>query len=584
MEADDFVTKANLSQQVEALQTGAYTAVELMAAHLDRIHAYDQQGPTLNGLVRLNPHALSEAERADQLRQQGAPCGPLHGVTVLVKDNYLTHDMPTSAGSVQLAAFQPKHDAAQVQALRNAGAIVLGKTTLHELSSGITTHASLSGQTRNALNTRYNPGGSSGGSAVAVAAAFAPVALGTDTSGSIRIPASFQGLYGLRPTLGRFSTAGVIPLCPSFDTVGPIARTPYDLATILDVMILTTGYAPAHYVQNLCHSAVEPLRVGILQELHHNSDPQVAHMMNQALHTLQALHATLVPVSLPEVTTLLPRTNLSDVECAQALQQFFAATSAPLHSLKHLMEEGGYYHAQHALFQRRATPAAYAIEHNMRTAVSQLRSQLAQLMQSHKLDVLAYPSCSALPAPLGRAQTGSNGLLSAVSGHPALSMPVGISKDGCAIGMELLALPHHEQLLLNLAHTWHQRVHPAFYGTTFLPPLSQQTTEQRYVIHAGICSFQLRCLTELNQARLCFFYDAIQAPEKALALNLEIYEHNQWLALDTLYTPYKNGLAPYHYNLTLYTWQALREGRLRLRAFAQQAELGGDGVILETPR
>lgn len=580
MAVDDFVIKASLSQQVEALQTGAYTAVELMTAHLDRIHAYDQQGPTLNSLIRLNPQAQAEAERADQQRQQGDPCGPLHGVAVLVKDNYLTHDMPTSAGSVQLAAFQPKHDAAQVQALRNAGAIVLGKTTLHELSSGITTHASLSGQTRNALNTRYSPGGSSGGSAVAVAAAFAPIALGTDTSGSIRIPAAFQGLYGLRPTLGRFSTAGVVPLCPSFDTVGPIARTPCDIATMLDVMTLTTGHTPAHYVRNLCHPALAPLRIGVLQELHHNHDPQVAHVMDQALQALQTLHVTLVPVSLPEITSLLPRTNLSDVECAQALQQFFAVTSAPLHSLNHLMEEGGYYHAQHALFQRRATPETYAAEHSMRAAVSLLRSQLAQLMQSHKLDALAYPSCSALPAPLGRAQTGANGLLSAVSGYPALSMPAGISKDGCAVGMELLALPHHEQLLLNLAHTWHQHVHPAFYGATFLPSLSQQATEQRYVVHAGHCTFQLRCLTERKQARLRFFCDAIQAPEKALALNLEIYEHGQWLALDTLYTPYKSGLAPYHYDLTLYTWQALCEGRLRLRAFAQQAELGGDGVTL----
>lgn len=581
MAVEDFVTQASLSQQVEALQSGAYTAVELMCAHLDRIHAYDQQGPCLNSLIRLNPHAVAQAEYADQQRQQGRSCGPLHGVAVLVKDNYLTRTMPTSAGNVQLASFQPQQDADQIVALQKAGAIILGKTTLHELSSGITTHASLSGQTRNALHKSYSPGGSSGGSAVAVAAAFAPVALGTDTSGSIRIPAAFQGLYGLRPTLGRFSTAGVVPLCPSFDTVGPLARTPQDLARVLDVLALNPGHPAAHYVQQLHRGTLPPLRIGVVHELNQSNDPQVAQIMDQTLHALQTLHATLLPVQLPELHALLPRTNLSDIECAPALQQFFSANNAPLQSLPHLLAEGGYYHAQQALFQRRATPESGLSSHSMHAAVALLRSQLAALMQSQRLDALVYPSCSMLPAPLGRAQTGANGLLSAVSGYPAITLPAGISKDGSAIGIEVLTTPNGEPQLLSLAQAWHQHVQPAFLGATFLPSLRHTPHTQRYVVSANACHVTLRCQVERAHARLLFYCDNLEAPERLLAVNLEIHEHGQWLALDTLYTPYKGWPEPYHYNLTLYNWQALCEGRLRLRAFALQAELGGEGVTLQ---
>lgn len=587
MTAGEFVTEASLDQQIEALSNGSLTAADAVQAYLDRIDAYDQQGPCLNSLVRVNPNALEEARTADLRRRQGQPLGPLHGVAVMVKDNYLTRDMPTSAGSVALASFQPDEDAAQVRALKQAGAIILGKTTLHEFSSGVTTWASMSGLSRNALNRLHTPGGSSGGSAAAVAASFAAAALGTDTSGSIRIPAAFQALYGLRPTVGRFSKDGVVPLCPSFDTVGPIARTPGDLARLLDAMALGPDQAAVSYHQHLqamAHGSMATLRIGVLNELNADADPQVGRVIEEALRTLRAMRAmraTILPASLPGLDEQLPQANLTDLECADALRTFLVRHAAPMQSLPQLMEQGGYHHLQHALFQRRAFPENGRPILEARAAAAKVREQLAALMRSERLDALLYPSCRMLPAPLGRQQTGGNGMLSAVSGYPAITLPAGIGQDGSAIGLELLAAPHRESLLLKIAQQWHQTVQPAFQGAAFLPPLPITDAGREYRVRAGGSEYAVHCLLQRAQARLTFEARCQGGPTQALALNLEMLEHGQWLALDTLHTDYRSAPRPHHHGLTLHTWRALNESRLRLRAFARGAEWGGEGVVLD---
>ena len=224
--------------ELQAAQTdGRVTSRGLVESYLARIRAYDQAGPRLNAVVILNPAAVDEADALDRERAATGPRGPLHGIPVLVKDNFDAVGLPTSGGALGLATLQPVADAYQVKRLRDAGAVILGKTTMHELAAGITTISSLTDQTRNPYDPTRVPGGSSGGTGAAVGASFAAAGMGSDTCGSIRIPAANQNLVGLRGTQGLSSRTGVMPLSSTQDIAGPLARTVTDLAIMLDATV-----------------------------------------------------------------------------------------------------------------------------------------------------------------------------------------------------------------------------------------------------------------------------------------------------------------------------------------------------------
>jgi amidase len=218
------VAEASVTDLQNALTSGRATSVSLTRAYLARIAAYDQAGPQLNAIIRVNPRALADAARLDAERKAGKLRGPLHGIPVIVKDNYDTGDLPTSAGSLALANSRPVRDGFVVRRLRDAGAIVLAKANMHELAAGITNISSLGGQTLNPYDPARCPGGSSGGTGAAIAASFAAVGWGSDTCGSIRIPSAFGSLFGLRPTIGLVSRSGIVPLAHSQDIGGPLAR------------------------------------------------------------------------------------------------------------------------------------------------------------------------------------------------------------------------------------------------------------------------------------------------------------------------------------------------------------------------
>ena len=227
------VAEASILELQQALEEGRVTSRQLVDRYLDRIAAYDGAGPELNTITRLNPRAREEADALDLERAAGTVRGPLHGIPVLMKDNYDVAGMPTTGSSLALSGLRPADDAFQVARLREAGAIVVGKTNLHELAAGITTISSLGGQSRNAYEPARNPGGSSGGTGAGVAASFAAVGWGSDTCGSIRIPAAVHNLFGLRPTKGLSSIDGILPLSHSQDTggaAGPHRDRPGDRA------------------------------------------------------------------------------------------------------------------------------------------------------------------------------------------------------------------------------------------------------------------------------------------------------------------------------------------------------------------
>ena len=231
-----------IGQIHQAMLSGQLSCRELTAGYLARIEAYDQTGPALNSIIQVNPRALEEADRLDALFQQkGGLSGPLHGIPVLLKDNVNTADMPTTAGSKSLEGFLPEHDAFITKKLREAGALVIAKTNLHEFAIWGETISSILGQTVNPYDLSRTPGGSSGGTGAAVACNFGVIGIGTDTINSIRSPASACALAGIRPTVGLVSRAGIVPYSLTQDTAGPICRTVEDCVRTLEVI---AGYDP----------------------------------------------------------------------------------------------------------------------------------------------------------------------------------------------------------------------------------------------------------------------------------------------------------------------------------------------------
>ena len=232
---------ATIQQLQAAMDAGTLTSERLVQLGLARIEAYDEKGPKLNAVLTLNPKALETARALDAERKAKGKRSPLHGIPVVLKDNFDTADLPTTGGSILLDGSIPPDDAFVVKKLRDAGAVILAKVNLSEFASG-GAFSSLGGQTRNPHDPMRTPSGSSGGTGVSVAAGYAPLGLGTDTGGSVRGPSSSNGIVGLKPTLGLLSRDGIIPLALSFDTGGPMARNVADVAVALGVM---TGVDPA---------------------------------------------------------------------------------------------------------------------------------------------------------------------------------------------------------------------------------------------------------------------------------------------------------------------------------------------------
>ena len=237
------VAEATISQVHQAMEEGMLTCRELTEAYLQRIEAYDKKGPGINAIITVNPQALSEAEAMDEILQKtGKLAGPLHGIPVLLKDNINTCRMVTTAGSLSMAGFVPEKDAFITKRLKQAGAVILAKTNLHEFAIWGETISSVLGQTLNPYDLTRTPGGSSGGTGAAVACNMGMVGIGTDTINSIRSPSSACSLVGIRPTMGMVSRNGIVPYSLTQDTAGPICRTVEDAARVLDVI---AGYDPS---------------------------------------------------------------------------------------------------------------------------------------------------------------------------------------------------------------------------------------------------------------------------------------------------------------------------------------------------
>lgn len=476
------VTERSIEELQSAQQCGLISARRLTLAYMARIRALDQRGPCINAVARINPHALRQADALDMERRGGSVRGLLHGIPVLVKDNFETIDMPTSGGSAVLRNFHPKNDAFQIRRLREAGAIILGKTTMHELAVGVTNASSLSGYTRNPYVLGRVPGGSSGGTGAAIAASFAAAGMGTDTAGSIRIPAANQSLIGLRVSAGLSSRGGIIPLSSTQDMAGPMARCVTDLAIMLDATVgadpedSSTLHAAQHiplsYRNGLRTDAIQGTTIGVLNNLFgmEVEDSEVALLIRRMLRIFANHGAELQEIHLSGLEAIVQESNVIRHEFKFDFAAYLRRhPQAPVQSLEQLIQKNVHHAEVDEVLKDRNTPL---VQHNAEyksalAARNHLRNLLQDEMCRNGIDVLAYPVMRRKAVLIGNPQTGVNAQLSSGSGLPAISVPGGYTEDGVPIGIEFLGKSFTEQQLLNLAYSWEKimpiRRRPAYF-------------------------------------------------------------------------------------------------------------------------
>ncbi|WP_396221449.1 amidase family protein, partial [Gemmatimonas sp.] len=463
------ITEASVTDVQAALTAGRISSVQLVRQYLARIAAYDHAGPELNSLIRINPKASAEAAALDAERKAGKVRGPMHGIPVIIKDNYDTGDMPTSAGSLAMATSQPARDGFVVKKLRDAGAIILGKSNLHELAAGITSISSLGGQTRNPYDPTRCPGGSSGGTGAAIAASFATVGWGSDTCGSIRIPSAFNALVGLRPTQGMMSRRGIVPLSHTQDIGGPLARTVTDLAIALDVSV---GYDSEDAVTSVLRdmpmptfqasldkNALRGARIGVFLPYFRDTDAEIADTVRSAIAAMRAQGATVIDVPMAEFDTLMANTSVINLETKFDLIDYLRTVpNAPVKSLRDILDRGLYDRQLEVRF-RVIDTVLNADNEQHRTVLARqtaLRARMERILDSLQLDAIAYPTVRQKPTLVGEVQNGGTCNLGAQSGLPSISVPAGFAGDGLPVGIELLGKGFTDTRLVAMAYAFEQ--------------------------------------------------------------------------------------------------------------------------------
>ncbi len=466
----------------EMMSSGKRSGVQIVQLYLDRI---DQLDGKLRSVIETNPAALALAEELDRERQQSGPRGPLHGIPVLLKDNIDTADrMTTTAGSLALEGSIPAQDSGVAQRLRQAGAVILGKANLSEWANFRSNRSSSGwsargGQCRNPYVLSRNPCGSSSGSAVAVSANLSALAVGTETDGSIVCPSHVNGIVGIKPTLGRVSRSGIIPVAHSQDTAGPMARTVRDAAILLqalcgdDARDPTTQTAPPaeNFVQALKQDGLQGKRIGVCRRFFEIS-PVLERVMEDSLDALRQAGATLVdPADLPHHGQWRdPEFEVLLYEFKADLNRYLAALgpTAPVKSLQEIID----FNRRHAdrempFFGQELMERAQAKGSLDSPAYLKALAEARRLTREEGIDqVLAANQLDALLAPTGgpawttdlvngdHYSGGSSGP-AAVAGYPAITVPAGMVW-GLPIGISFFGRAWSEPLLLEIAYGFEQ--------------------------------------------------------------------------------------------------------------------------------
>src|SRR4051794_4140222 len=465
--------RATLADMEGAMAAGRVSSAKLVKAYEARIAAYDTSGPKLNAIRALNPGAVAQARKLDAERRAGHVRGPLHGIPILVKDNYGTTDQPTTAGSIALEGVVPKHDATVVQRLRDAGAVILGKANLSEFAGWVDLnmppgYSSLAGQVINAHDPDFSPSGSSAGSGVAASMAFSGATLGTETSGSILSPSDANGDVGVKTTLGLVSRFGILPLAPDFDVPGPIVRSVTDAAIVLgaiagpDPRDPATADAASHlpargdYTAALRPGALRGARLAYSQDAHDSLDDEHRALFDAGIERLRKLGATVVAVN------SFDSENVGLAEIAAVPNEFKASLNrylaeqmpgAQVHSLSDIIAFNNQHpdrvkYGQGLLQASDATPG--------REELFPVQAEPSRTSARESIDgALAEGQADAIITP-GNAHAN----VGAAAGYPTVIEPLGYTNGGKdPFGIGFLGPAFSEPKLLGYAYAYEQDAH-----------------------------------------------------------------------------------------------------------------------------
>lgn len=438
------ITGLTASEAAKAIADRKLTATELVDALIAKTG--DDPG---NVYISFDSEgAAAAAAAADERVAAGDELGPLHGVPIVVKDNIASQGLPTTGGTPALKGWVPAEDAPVLARLRDAGAILIGKTNLHELAFGITSNNAAFGAVANAYDPGRFAGGSSGGTGAAVGARLAPAGLGTDTGGSVRIPAALNGVSGLRPTIGRYPAGGIIPISATRDTAGPIARSVADLI-LFDTVITGTG-------ESVAPADLNTVRLGVPSILTENLSPETERLFREALGTLEQAGVTLIDVDISGELDLAAKAGFPIAlwEVRRDLAAFLEASGSGL-TLEEVAAgvaspDVKFVFENLVLGDQPIPDDVYA------AAVTDLRplvqSGYAEVFAENRLDALVFPTTPLAAQPIaGTDMTVSlngedvptfqtyirNTDPGSIAGIPGLSLPIGLTADGLPVGLEL---------------------------------------------------------------------------------------------------------------------------------------------------
>ena len=474
------VQEATIDGIHAAMRSGEVSSRELVEAYLARIEELDRGGPALNSVLTVDEGALERAAELDRsLDETGEPTGPLHGIPVVVKDCVETAGLTTTFGSVAMRDHVPAQDAVTVRKLREAGAVVLAKTTLPDWATSWFSFSSMSEETKNPYALDHDPGGSSAGTGAAVAANLATVGIGTDCGGSIRLPSSFCNLVGVRSTPGVVPRTGSSYLVIFQDTIGPMTRTVADAATVFDALAgydasdpYTAAYVvarpPRSYREQLDADALRGARLGfVTNALGPDDDPAyraVNDVARAAADAMRGAGAEVVEVEIPDLAHHIEATSQYVARTKHDINEFLS-TRRPGLTLPEIVERGEYHPQLDLIDAVMAGPDQPEDdpEYFRRFAAREAFSRATvNVMAQHGLAALVYPT-SQLPAPsmAGRADWTTltfptNTLIASQTWSPAMSVPAGFTPDGLPVGMEFVAVPYDEPTVFRLGYAFEQ--------------------------------------------------------------------------------------------------------------------------------
>jgi Asp-tRNA(Asn)/Glu-tRNA(Gln) amidotransferase A subunit family amidase len=466
----------------DAMRGGRLTARALVEFYLARIDAYDKNGPSINSVISLNPDALKEADALDAAFQKSGPVGSLHGIPVLIKDQADAMGMATTMGSLLFEGHHPQRDAFAIAKLKAAGAIILGKTTLGELGAG-DTHGSLFGSTRNVYDLERTAGGSSGGSGAAVSANLCTVAIGQEGFSSIRRPAAWNGVAGMRPTAGLVSRTGVYGGWPAINgSLGPMARNVRDLAIVLNTLVGYDAADPltalgAHriaesYSSGLVADALKGARLGIIREpVGHATDSAsndfklIDDVFSNAVQELSAQGAEIVdPIVIPDLAKLLGTRARSMTEDDESFAHYVSGSAAsPFKSRPEAIASETFKRITRGAQARWSDKQDQARYHEYLKAREQLMINLHQVMATHRLDAIVHKAVEHQPTlivdglnPPFRDMTGAIHINTFLVFVPSVVVPCGFTRNGLPAGLTFLGRPYDDANVLKLASAYEQ--------------------------------------------------------------------------------------------------------------------------------